>query len=73
MAQEKRDKGANCQVAFALTLHSHTASMRMTADYCRKPLGSNGWCTASTSHQAWGLGAVSAGSPRAGKYTAATV
>jgi hypothetical protein len=73
MAQEKCDKGTSRQVAFAPTLHNHTTSMRTTANYCRRPLGSNGRRAASTSRQVWGLGAVGAGSQRTTKYTAATV
>jgi hypothetical protein len=47
--------------------------MQTTADYRRRPLGSSSWRVASTSSQAWGLGAVGAGTPGAGKHTADTV
>jgi hypothetical protein len=47
--------------------------MQTTADYRRRPLGSSSQRAVSTSSQAWGLGAVSAGLPRTSEYTAATV
>ncbi len=68
-----RVAGQSRQAVLAPPSLSHTASMQRTADYCCMPLGSSSWRTVSTSSRAWGLGAVGAGSPRAGEYTAATV